>query len=119
MARARTHFRELVIPRRNKHSSYGSAVTTEPRRSIMRRAAASMASLAASGVPMAPPAAGVEGARRRARARELTFASVETRKKIARVFSLSRITDKKHTDASRVPRTGILPMSARTHPLFY
>ena len=38
----------MVIPRCSKHSSSGSAVTTEPRRSIMRRWAASMASRAAS-----------------------------------------------------------------------
>ena len=45
-----THFREVAIARRSKHSSSGSAVTTEPRRSIMRRRAASMASRAASRV---------------------------------------------------------------------
>ena len=52
-ARTQDTLREVVIPRCSKHSSSGSAVTTEPRRSIMRRAAASMASRAASGVPMA------------------------------------------------------------------
>ena len=38
----------MVIPRCSKHSSSGSAVTTEPRRSIMRPRAASTASRAAS-----------------------------------------------------------------------
>ena len=38
----------MVIPRCSKHSSSGSAVTTEPRRSIMRARAASMAPRAAS-----------------------------------------------------------------------
>ena len=47
-ARARTHFREVVIARHSKHSSSGSALTTEPRRSIMRARAASMAPRAAS-----------------------------------------------------------------------
>ena len=43
-----THFREVVIRRQSKNSSSGSALTAEPRRSIMRRWAASMASRAAS-----------------------------------------------------------------------
>ena len=49
-ARARTHFRDVAIARRSKHSSFASAVTSEPRGSIMRRCAASMASRAASRV---------------------------------------------------------------------
>ena len=46
-ARARTHFREVVIARRSKHSPFASA---EPRGSIMPRRAASTASRAASRV---------------------------------------------------------------------
>ena len=49
-ARTQDTFREVVIPRCSKHSSSGSALTTEPRRSIMRPRAASMASRAASRV---------------------------------------------------------------------
>ena len=47
---ARTHFREVVIARRSKHSPFASAVTSEPRGSIMPRRAASTASRAASRV---------------------------------------------------------------------
>ena len=49
-ARTQDTLREVVIPRCSKHSSSGSAVTTEPRRSIMRARAASMAPRAASRV---------------------------------------------------------------------
>ena len=111
----------MVIARRCKHSSFASAVTSEPRRSIMRRWAASMAPRAASPCTADGVAATLSmrlrpwaGIAQMSRAHPL--ARLDCQSCSAAGWAETRTPLRHRRDTSRIPAAGRAPTSRASFP---